>query len=209
MSTQYAVAIEGLSELRNLDTLPKSIATAALRAINRTTERTATEARRRIREQVAFPAQYLTGVDGSGRQRLGVTQKARAGNLEAVITGRFRATSLARFVTRGAVGTRGGVSVQVAPGFARLMRRAFLIRLPAGRGGDIETKANLGVAIRLKPGESIANKHKAVQMHNGAYLLFGPSVDQVFRTVRGDVTPDTLDYLEAEFSRLLELELPT
>lgn len=209
MSSEYLVVVEGLSELRNLDSIPRAVETAAVRAINRTSERTAAEARRRIREQVAFPAQYLTGRDGSGRQRLGITQKARSGKLEATITGRFRATSLARFVTRGAVGRRGGVSVQVAPGFARLMRRAFLLRLPAGRGGDIETKANMGLAIRLREGETIQNKRFAMtQMRNGAYLLHGPSVDQVFRSVRGEVTPDTLDWLEQEFNRLLELDLP-
>lgn len=209
MSAEYAIAIEGLSELRNLDSIPKAIETAAVRAINRTTERTAVEARKRVRDQVAFPAQYLTGRDGNGRQRLGVTRKARSGQLEAEITGRFRPTMLARFATRGAVGQKGGVTVQVAPGFARLMRRAFLIRLPAGRGGDAETKANMGLAIRLRPGETIENKRKMVQMKNGAYLLFGPSVDQVFTTVRNDMTPDTLDFLEREFSRLLELDLPS
>lgn len=208
MSAEYVVAIEGLSGLRDLASVPKSIETAAVRAINRATDRTAAESRRRIREQVAFPAQYLTGTDGSGRQRLGVTRKASAGRLEAQITARWRPTMLARFVTSGAVGRRGGVSVQVAPGFARMMRRAFLIRLPAGRGNDAETKSNMGLAIRLRAGETIQNKKFTMtQMNNGAYLLYGPSVSQIFQTVRNDVSPDSLAWLEQEFDRLLEVDL--
>lgn len=207
MSSQYAVAIEGLSALRGLEAIPKAIETAALRAINRTTERTATEARRQVRDQVAFPAQYLSGTDASGTPRLGISSKARPGNLSAEITGRFRPTMLARFVTRGEPGRQGGVSVTVAPGFAQLMRRAFLIRLPAGRGGGVETKRNLGLAVRLRPGETIQNKRQAVRLRNGAYLLYGPSVDQVFATVRNDVTPEALEFLEREFARLLEVDL--
>lgn len=205
MSDTYVVAVEGLSELRDLDNIPRAIEVAAVRAINKTTERTAAESRRRIRDQVAFPARYLTGRDSTGQQRLGVTRKAKNGSLEAEITGRFRATSLARFATGSSTG-RGGVTVQVAPSFARFMKRAFLIKLRAG-SADIETKFNMGLAIRLRPGESIQNKRKLVQMKNGLSLLFGPSVDQVFRTVRGDVTPEALEYLENEFARLLQVEI--
>ena len=207
MSAEYAVAVEGLSQLRGLADIPADVERAAYRAINTVTGKTAAEARRQIGQQIAFPARYLTGVDGSGRQRLGVTQKAGPGKLEATITGRFRATSLARF-SSGTVGGRGGVRVTVAPGFARMMRRAFLIRLPAGRGGDIETKSNMGLAIRLRPGESIQNKRfQAQQMRNGAYLLYGVSVDQAFRIVRNDVSGDALEQLEAEFDRLLAVDL--
>lgn len=205
MSDTYLVAVEGLSELRGLDDIPKAIETAAYRAINRTADRTAAEARRRIREQVAFPARYLTGIDSSGKQRLGVTGKAKAGSLEATITGRFRPTSLARFAISSSSG-RSGVSVQVAPGFARYMKRAFLIRLRAGTA-PIETKSNLGLAIRLRPGETIKNKRQVVQMKNGLALLYGPSVNQIFSTVRNDVTPETLEFLEREFARLLDLDL--
>lgn len=199
----YVVAVEGLSALRALEDIPQSVKRAALQAINRTTERTRTAAARKMREEVNFPARYLSGQDG----RLAITEKATADKLESRITGRFRATSLARFSRGGSVGSNKGVRVEVAPGFAKLMRRAFLIRLRAGNA-DLDTRSNLGVAIRLREGETIQNKRVMVPLKKGSnvYLLYGPSVDQVFRTVSGDVAPDALDFLETEFTRLMELD---
>lgn len=202
----FVVVIEGLAETRSIESLPANIIKAAYRAINATASRTSTAARRKVREEVNFPAQYLTGTDSSGQQRLGVSKKANSADLEAVITGRQRPTSLARFLVGSPQPGRLGVSVQVSPGFATFMKRAFVIRLPAGRA-DIETKSNLGLAIRLKPGEVIHNKRVMLKLSGNLYLLFGPSVDQVFNTVREDVSPDASDFLGAEFSRLLGLDL--
>ncbi len=197
----YVVAVEGLSALRDLETLPTQVKLAAQRAVNRTIDRARTSSARRMREQVNFPARYLSGEDG----RLAISQRATGDNLEARITGRFRPTSLARFVTAGSLGSRrAGVRVEVAPGFAKRSRRMFLIRLRAGTA-ELDTKSNLGLAIRLKPGERI--EHKARQIgKTGLYLLYGPSVDQVFRTVADDVAPEAADDLEAEFLRLMELK---
>lgn len=205
-SENYVVAIEGLADTRPLESLPRTILLAAQRAVNRTADRTATAARGDIREQVNFAARYLTGTDSSGRQRLGVSKRASADHLEAVITGRQRPTSLARFVSGTPKPGRVGVSVAVAPGFARLMKRAFVIRLPAGRG-DIETKSNLGLAIRLRPDEVIHNKRVMVPLKGNLYLLYGPSVDQVFASVRADVAPDAERFLGDEFVRLMGLDL--
>jgi hypothetical protein len=41
---------------------------------------------------------------------------------------------------------------------------------------------------------------------SNVYLLYGPSVDQVFRTVAGEVAPDALNFLEDEFFRMINLE---
>lgn len=202
----FVVAVEGLADTRSLDNLHRNILLACQRAVNRTADRTATASRRGIREQVNFAAQYLTGTDSSGRQRLGVSKRASEGNLEAVITGRHRPTSLARFVVGNPPPGKAGVQVSVAPGFARMMRRAFVIRLPAGRS-DLETKSNLGLAIRLRPGEDIHNKRVMLRLSGNLYLLYGPSVDQVFATVRGDVAPDAEQFLGAEFVRLLGVDL--
>jgi len=201
MNEAYVVAVDGLSALRTLDEIPNDVKRAALQAINKTVTRTRASSARTMREQVNFPARYLSGQDG----RLAITRKATQDNLEGEITGRFRATSLARFVTSGTVGRRTGVRVEVAPGFAKFMRRAFLIRLRAG-SGDVDTKSNLGLAMRLKPGERPENKKKMVQMSNGLWLLYGPSVSQVFRTVADDEAPGAADYLEQEFLRLMELD---
>jgi hypothetical protein len=199
-SDAYVIALEGVAAERPLESLPENIRTAAVRAVNRTADRGRTNAAREILKQVALPASYLNPSQG----RLTVTQRASKDNLEAVITGRQRATSLARFSRSGVTGETG-VSVEVAPGFAKFMKRAFLIRLRAGTA-DLDTKSNLGLAIRLKPGETIENKRRMVPIKGNLYLLYGPSVDQLFATVRGDIAPDTQDFLAAEFLRLMDLE---
>lgn len=196
----YVVAVDGLSALRDLETLPQAVKRAALQAVNKTIDRGRAESARRIREQVNFPARYLSGQDG----RLAVTKRASGDDLEGRITGRFRATSLARFAS-GSVGSRRGVRVEVAPGFAKRSRRMFLVRLRAGQEADLDTRSNLGLAIRLKPGERVEHKHKMVAMGRGLYLLYGPSVNQVFAGVANDISPELAGFLEAEFLRLMEL----
>lgn len=197
----YVIAVEGISVSEDLNTLPAAVKLAAVRAVNATLARTRTDASRRMREEVAFPARYLDSKDNG---RLAVSQKATREKVEGRITGRFRPTSLAEFAKNKTPNRRGGVRVEVAPGFAKLMKRAFIIRL-RGAGGEL---GNLGLAIRLKPGETIEHKKKqAVTMKNGLTLLYGPSVDQVFRTVAADVAPDAATFLETEFLRLLEVDL--
>ncbi len=189
----YVVAVEGLASLSDIENLDENILLRARQAINRTTDRTRTRSDREIRKQVAFPARYLSS-------RLTVSKKASGRSLEAVITGRDRPTSLARFSKGkdvGAARRKGGVSVTVAPGQTRFMSGAFLMQL---RGG------NLGLAIRLKAGESMRNKRKMTRVGKGLYLLYGPSVDQAFRSVADEyAAPDAADYLEREFIRLMEL----
>ncbi|MCQ4311691.1 phage tail protein [Pseudomonas stutzeri] len=189
----YVVAVEGLSSLSDIQNLDEKILLRARQAINRTTDRTRTRSDREIRKQVAFPARYLSS-------RLTVSKKASGRSLEAVITGRDRPTSLARFAKNkdiGAARRKGGVSVSVGPGQTRFMSGAFLMQL---RGG------NLGLAIRLKEGESMRNKRKMTRVGKGLYLLYGPSVDQVFRSVADEhAAPEAADYLEREFIRLMEL----
>lgn len=200
MSDAYVIAVDGLSVLRDLQTIPNEVKRAALQALNKTLSRTRTSSARVMREQVNFPARYLSGEDG----RLAITKKATSGDLEGVITGRERPTSLARFLASGSVGGKNGVSVQVAPGMARRSKRMFLVRLRAGNA-DLDTKSNLGLAIRLKPGERVEGKHKMVKFGKGLYLLFGPSVAQVFASVADDEAPGAAAFLETEFLRIMDL----
>lgn len=198
MAQPYIVAVEGISDaVASLAEMPDAIQRYARMAINTTTRKTRTAASRRIREQVNFTAGYLSGNGG----RLTISQQATDGNLEARIRGRFRPTSLARFAS-GAIG-RSGVRVRVSPGATQRMGRAFLMRLRAGRA-NIETKSNLGLAIRLKPGEHVENKHRMVPVTGNLYLLFGPSVDQIFRSVAEELAPDAADDLQTEFLRLID-----
>lgn len=194
----YVVALEGLSATRTLDSIPDRLKRNAVRAVNYAAGRARTRSAKEMRQQVAFPASYLRG-EGS---RL-TLRTAKGFGDEAVITGQFRPTSLARFATRGAP-SKPGVTLQVKPGMATRSNRMFLIRLRAGTA-DLDTKSNLGVAIRLREGETIQNKKVTMQAmgKSGLYLLFGPSVSQVFRSVAADQVGDVQADLQREFERLM------
>lgn len=194
---KYVVAMTGLSEtIESLEAMPDTVRRFARMAINTTTRRARTLASRKIREQVAFSATYLSDDNG----RLTIVQQATDGNLEARIRGRFRPTSLARFATSS---SRRGVRVRVKPERTELMGRAFFMPLRAGTA-NIETKSNRGLAIRLRPGEALSNKRKLLKVTGNLYLLYGPSVDQVFRSVAEEISPETSDMLESEFLRLMD-----
>ncbi len=187
----YVVAVEGLDAI-DLDTVPTKIRQFAVRSINTTARRFRTESSRRIRQQVAFPARYL---DSRADGNLRITRNATADAMQAVIQGRFRPTSLARFVKGPRTGGRRAPTVEVAPGNRQKMNRAFLMNLRSG---------NVGLAVRLRPGERIENKRKMVQIDSGLYLLYGPSVDQVFREVSEEVSDEAAAFLEKEFLRMTE-----
>jgi hypothetical protein len=195
----YVVALDGLADTRPLEAIPERIKKNAVRAVNYAAGRARTRSAKEMREQVNFPARYLSGNDG----RLTLSTAKGFGD-QAEITGRFRPTSLARFATRGTPGVPG-VSFMVKPGFATRSNRMFLIRLRAGTA-DLDTKSNLGVAIRLREGETIRNKKVSLQRmgKTGLYLLYGPSVSHVFRSVAGEQVPEVEQDLAREFERLME-----
>jgi hypothetical protein len=67
---------------------------------------------------------------------------------------------------------------------------------------------NIGLGIRLKNGETLTNTVGAKLITSGPLagvaLLYGPSVDQVFRTVAVDISPALLQELSVEFLRQFE-----
>ena len=156
--------------------------------------------RKAIDSEVDYPEGYIT------TDRLGVTSRATNDRLAVQITGRQRATSLARFARGGQTvqsTRRKGVRVKVSKqGGGGLMKRAWLVRLNRGSAKD-RYNYNLGLAIRLEPGERLRNKRevKAVQLDQNVYLLYGPSIDQVFRDVAITETPPVLDKIGNEFFR--------
>ena len=94
MAQQFAVFIDGLESdlLEGLDTKGRRL--AAVRALNRVARDARAEAARKIRDQVNLPARYVA----PSQQRLYVSKKAQGSSLEARITARGRATSLAQFL---------------------------------------------------------------------------------------------------------------
>lgn len=172
-----------------IEEIPENIRRAAMRAVNKTADRARAASAREMRNQVNFPARYL-----SSEGRLQVTRKASLNNLEAVVTGRQVPTSLARFV-QGTPKRGQGVRVEVKPGAARYMKRAFLMKLKNN---------NVGLAMRTTGGPP-SGAYKPKKITDNLWLVYGPSIDQVFRTVAEDVSEPMADYLEGEFARLLDL----
>lgn len=206
MSREWAVFVEGMATDLLADLDPDKIARARSMAVNTVARDGRAMLARDVREQIALPARYVS----EGEKRLYIPQKASPGRPEAVIRAAGRATSLARYAKNPAVTTsKEGVMVEIQPGKARMMRKAFFMRLPQGTTLT-DTVYNLGLAVRLKPGESLRNKASAIRMANGLYLLYGPSVDQVFRAADGsgiatDRAPILADKLEREFLRIMDL----
>lgn len=190
----YVFAVEGLDSLSDIDNLPEEILLKARQAINAAADRARTQAVREIRSELNFPARYLT-------DRLNVRERAKGKSLQAVIAGRDRPTSLARFATSNNVQAsrnKGYVQVKVGNSTKRITG-GFLIKLKNG---------NIGLAMRLKDGETVKGKRLAAkQMAKNLYLLYGPSVDQAFQTEvdRSTLQKDAADFLEREFTRLMGL----
>lgn len=137
-------------------------------------------------DEIEFPNGYLN------RERLGLAKRATVSNLEATIKGRDRPTSLARFAQKPS-SSRAGLTVQVKRNSPAQMKGAWLVPLNSG---------NMGLAVRLKPGERL-NKYATpkVQLAPDVYLLYGPSVDQVLNGVAADKSDDLGRLVSSEFLR--------
>lgn len=147
--------------------------------------------------QIAFPPGYL-----DDKERFGQTGFATPARLETKITARSRPTSLARFSGSSAIGQEG-VTVRVKAGRAVTLKKAFTVRLRAGTLLD-DSNFNVGIAVRVKPGQLLRNKKdaaSAARLAPNVFLLYAPSVDQVFRTVAPAETPKVLDEMGQEFLR--------
>lgn len=184
-----------------LRTQPEVARKSARLAINSTASRKAVpRMRRAMKEEVAFPPGYL-----EDKNRFGQEKRATDNDLTASIVARFRPTSLARFTNDSPEGAKrtGGVRVKVNPGGgATRIGGAFFVKLR--RGADTSDGINVGLAIRLQPGQSLRGRKKGgqgVQLAPNLYLLYGPSVDQVFREVSVAESPAVADDLQKEFIR--------
>lgn len=200
-----ADALDGLAHL--FETMPDTSRRAARLAINQVANRSAIrDISNEIYSQVMFPQGYLSLPD-----RLGVTKNATDADLEAIIRARQRATSLARFLVPGqtqATARTSGVAVQVKPGNVKYFKNGFLVKLRAG--SSTETQNNLGLAVRLPAGERPKfgkgqmleeRVGKDGQPKSAVWLLYGPSVDQVFRGVADDLSGHIADDVTSEFMR--------
>lgn len=199
------IEIDGLERFQDADgNLPEKVLTAIVRAVNRTADRTRTRAAGAVRDQVAFPASYLSPSEG----RLSVAQRARKDELVATIRGRDRATSLATFAkqkvttsgTERPKGNKIDVRMKAGGGFHSIPR-SFLIRLKNN---------NVGLAVRTD-GETPRNAYRPKEIGKNLWLLYGASVDQALQAasdgdgVYEELSPDALDFLVNEFERQLDV----
>ena len=198
-----SIEVQGIKDLEQyLGSIPKKADAAARNAVSSATRYAYTLGRRAIQEQVNLPTNYLSGSEG-GEPRFYISRRPSRGSLEGVLKGRVRATSLYRFVTN--VSKRHGLTVRVKRGGAsRHLLRAFSVKLKNG---------NRGVAIRLPKDEkpsSIGAKlygSSANTRKTNLWLLYGPSVQQVFRDVAPEIAPKVSEYLNTEFQRQLARRL--
>lgn len=169
-----ALISKGLDEFSQFfRELPETAVEAAYFAVNDSAESAVPMFKRQMAGQIAFPRGYLS------KERLGVRRKATRATLEAVISGRDRPTSLARFA-EGATpenSRKRPVIVRVKPGKTIGLKKSFLVRL---------NNNNIGLAIRLPAGQRPRDAYKPVQLASNVYLLYGPSVDQVLQGVLDD-----------------------
>lgn len=201
-AVSFTIALELDISERVTGEMNDKIQTALIRAINKAADRGRTMAAKAVKDQVAFPAHYLQ----PAAKKLWVrTRATKAGPFEAIIQGRDRPTSLARFSKQKPLPPgsrhRGGVRVTVKPGQTRTIRRAFLITLKNN---------NIGLAVRTD-GEAPPGAYKPKEISPNLWLLYGPSVDQALSAasdddgVYEDITPELLDILNAEFNRQMDL----
>ena len=151
-----AGAIKGLAEF--LDAAPENARQAAALSMNDVTGGTGlTRYKKAMKTQIAFPSGYLEDVE-----RFGQTGFATPSRLETKISARARPTSLARFATSGVIG-KAGATVRVKAGRTVHLQKAFMVRLRAGTVLD-DTSFNIGLAVRIAPGQRIRNKRDTSPM---------------------------------------------
>lgn len=196
----YQIETRGLAEFEKMiESIGAAVEPAAAVALNEAARYGRRVGSENIRREINFKAGYLQG-------RLAVSKQAKPGDLEAVITGRDRPTSLARFgqgVPRfGAQRVPPRVRVK-ASGGARSIKKGFYMRLRRGSAAVTAENSNIGLAIRLKEGERVQNKNEMVPVGDGVYLLYGPSVGQVYRGVAERTAEDVGTQAAARYAHHL------
>ncbi len=206
MPVQIQSIVSNPAGIDKMKKLERVLGTSIARALNRTTEKTKTESARRILRQIRVKPSDLSGA----RAKLTLGNKAHKDRLRATLNAESRPRSLANFIVRVLPKGRG-VVVSVKRSKVITIKRAFLTKL-RGYGGSTEDRfANYGLAIRLRPGETVNSRRwEQNTTKDGRTLLYGPSVQQTFLdNQRNGVAKDVSkryvqDTFEKEFDRNLK-----
>ena len=192
----YSIQVKGIHGIEKyLESIPKAVEQASREAVDSATKYAFVLGKREIQLQVNLPDKYLSGSE-SGEPRFYIAKRPSRSDTTGIVRGRVRGTSLHRFL----VSDKGqGLLVKVkSRGKSVRMRRAFSIKLKNG---------NRGIALRLpsteKPLSTGAKLYgtKANTAKTNLWLLYGPSVQQVFKDVAPDIAPKVSEYLNSEFNR--------
>lgn len=193
MTTSYGISVDPAQVLVTVtlfEFVGGNSADALRVAINKTTPKARTISSKAIREQVRLQASYVN-------ERLTVikaTRKTLSGRIRAVARGLL----LSRFSTDPIVASdkvgwirpplvpKTGIRVKVKPSGASKVVT-----------GDSETAGNKPFYIVLNGGQNIgiAARRRASRKIK---VFSGPSLSQVFNTVRADITPQAASVFEAE-----------
>ncbi len=203
MPLEFAVVAENMEALKKFEDFGQDLQKNLSRAINTAAVKYRTEAAMRVRRKINLPASAVSPRSGN----LVVSRRANPSHLESRIRAKGRPRGLASFSTGGKVG-RAGVAVSVTPSSVKFLPQAFLIRLKGLEGSTAPGKANIGLAVRLGPGKKITNKLYHIKVGTGLYLLYGPSLRQVFLANSGEgvakeISPDIIKDIEDEVKRLV------
>ena len=149
------------------------------RALNKTVSKGRTLSSKKIREQVSLKAAYV-------KSKLSI-KKATWKNLKASISAESRGLMLTNYAT--GVDKNGNFKVKIKKkGKAKIITNAFLTTVNAG------SRKVDAIAVR----DPATNKFK---------VLYGPSVSQVFNTVRDDIDAELVDYLAVVAEKELDAVL--
>lgn len=195
-------------QLRGLETVEKYFVTLPDRtnkalklAVNDAALYGARLGKKQIMAEVNRSSAYL-GNPKNVNSKLARIKTASVNDLESIVQANHRLASLAGFsnspVSFGR--PKSAIKVKVGKGGAKEVKRGFFIRL---KKGDVltEDNYNLGIAIRLKPGEKVGNKKVSKAKDSRIAVLYGPSVEQMFNRITPEIADDVLAFAEREFLR--------
>lgn len=183
-----------LDNIKSIDEIRDIIAnqgTSLLRAVNDAGRWAHREAERRVTKDINWPSGYING------RTLGY-KAARDIKSGSVISARSRPSTMSRFAISGqSMREKHGLKFEVTKGTRKTLKKAFFFK---------GSNSNMLVAMRENRYRELPNINANKYVWNGLVFLYGPSVDQVFRTHRDGpqgIASEALDRLSADFDRLI------
>jgi len=199
MTTYDARNLSSLSS--RVGGLNNKVNQAASNALNRTATKAKDDSINAILDLVTLKPQYV-------KQRLTVANRASPVNLRVTIQGVTRATLLSRF---DHIKVSDGVKVRVnKKGGFQLIKGAFMV---SGLKGSLATgiamnnrsaaayyaKAAAGSDSQLVKAKAIKLAGLAATKPGGMYVMHSRSITQLFTSIKDDVKPTALLFLERTF----------